>query len=148
MKANHTDVDLRTWEPVDESPIPPGPALAALRKTLGFRPADLARALGRKNVSKFCNRLSDFEQGRRRPAPEACADLDRSMALKEGHVASLWDGIDRMDRAHQRVRAHILNREMGLLRSHHERLMTDRYEILGQPDWANARVEAVLPWVN
>jgi hypothetical protein len=51
------------WEPVDESPPPPGIALVELREFRGIRRADIARILGRGNVSTFYNRLTDFERG-------------------------------------------------------------------------------------
>ena len=137
-----TSVDLRSWEPLDESPTPPGPALQMLRDSLGLRRSDLARNLGRQNVSKFCNRLTDFERGRRKPNPQDCTELDRAMRLETGTVAQLWAGIDAMERVHHRVRVRILNREMELLRSYHSHLTQQREVILSTPHLANARVAA------
>ena len=142
MNANPPDVDLRPWDSVDESPSLPGPALAALRESRGLRRADLARAAGRSNVSKFCNRLTDFERGRRRPDAAACSELDRAMNLESGTVAGLWTGVDRMTRAHQHRAARVHNREMALLRTHHDHLMRHAERILSAPTLANARVTA------
>jgi len=140
MTSTENHIDVRPWPPVDESPTPPGLALVELRESRGLRRADLARILGRGNVSKFCNRLTDFERGRRRPGPAVCAELDRAMGLPAGHVGRLWVGVDRMHRAHYRVRALVLNRETSLLRAHHDCLMEHRHTILATPEWANARV--------
>ena len=99
MNANPISVDLNDWDHVDESPVQPGPALQALREALGLRRADLARNIGRLNISKFCNRLTDFERGNRRPTPQDCAELDRAMEQQPGTVAGLWSGTDAMERA-------------------------------------------------
>lgn len=140
METNQNAVDLSSWQTVDESPVTPGPALASLRSSLGFKRSDLAKALGKRNISKFCNRLTAYERGRTRPDLDACAELDRAMGLEIGHVHGLWAETDRMHRAHHTVRSLVLNREMSLLRNHHTHLVRHQIKILAKPEWANARV--------
>ena len=142
METRPFTLDLKPWDPIIENPNKPGTALAALRAEQNLSRPDVARSMGYRNLSKGCNRLTQWESEQRRPNKRQCAALDAAYNLPSGSIQALWKETDLVEAERYRQRQRIIEHDANLLDRYYQTLMDHRVSILLRPDWRNIRVEA------